>query len=374
MKFPEVITRLPKADHLFRNFNASLKWDSILIGCVLVLVACSFGAKTQVTARTSKTEAFLYDYNTLIEQNGFASYLPFVQTNPKSKTCSQSSFGTMLIHSDSDDWITPADVVIDAREQFGLKGLVATGAPSDYVRDNWFGNLSGWTRSFIRGTYEQLIPIHSTATTFGMQDMYECISYGPESAHQAGEEALNPGIWVPEAEAVAEAAGKCLIYGPAVLDYERMATPNGEDQPDEALLSELISTISPHVDVWMIQLAKYQRWTDAGKDDSGNEFSMKDFIDWISWWVDQIKSSNPGADVWTQLGIGIYDPQQKTCLPPQPPEYILEYRAGLIEAGVDGIFVMPSQPCQESTNPQDHEYYLQSLLTYQQAIELACGQ
>jgi hypothetical protein len=371
MKFSEtILTRLPKADHLIRNLNASLKWNSILIGCVLVLVACRFTTPSQVTARITETEAT--PGGTLIEQNGFASYLPIVQTNPKAQSCSQSSFGTMLIHSDSDDWITPAGVMIDASEQFGLRGLVVTGAPSDYVRDNWFGNLPGWTRSFTRGTYDQLIPIQSTATSFGMQDMYECIGYGPESAHQAGEEALNPLVWVPEAEAVAEAAGKCLIYGPAVLDYERMATPIGENQPDEAVLADLITDVSPHVDIWMIQLAQYQRWTDAGRDDSGNPYTMGDIVNWVDWWVSHIKAANPEAKVWTQLGIGVYDPIQKSCMAPQPPTYILEYREGLIEAGVDGVFVMPSQPCQNSNDSQDHEYYLESLSSLQQAIQLAC--
>lgn len=367
-----MITSMHRIFNSIRSSNASYKRINALLCSVLLLVACSFAPPSQVAASATETETGQEVMP--IEQNEFLGYLPAVMSNTEPQTCSQSSFGTMLIHQDNDDWITPADVMIDANQHLGVKGLVVTGAPSDYVKENWYGNLPGWTRSFTRGTYEELIPIHSTATTFGMQDMYECIGYGPESAHLAGEEALDPFVWVPRAEEVAEAAGKCLIYGPAVLDYELMATPAGSSQPDEAMLADLIARVSPHVDVWMIQLAKYQRWTDAGHDEFGNPFTMDDFVNWVSWWVSIIKQANPKAEVWTQLGIGVYDPIQQSCAPPQPPAYILQYREGLIEAGVDGVFVMPSQPCQDSSDPQDHEYYLQSLSSLQQALNLACGE
>jgi hypothetical protein len=202
--------------------------------------------------------------------------------------------------------------------------------------------------------------------------MYECIAYGPESPHNAGQEALQPLTWVPKAEQIAENTGKCLIYGPAVKDYEQMATPPGADTLDEELLGDLISGVAPHVDVWMVQLAKYQLYADGGHDQEGNDFSMQDFIDWIGWWNSQVKTANPQARVWTQLGIGIFDPIQKECLPPQPPEYLLNYREALIKAGVDGVFVMPSQSCQLSPDPQDHEYYLQSLDVFRQAMDIVC--
>ncbi len=226
----------------------------------------------------------------------------------------------------------------------------------------------------MRGVYAQLEPIHETAIRFGMGDMYECFSYGPESVHEAGEEALDPPYWVPRAEALAEAAGKCLIYGPAVQDYELLATPEGEDGPRDDLLANLITQVAPHVDIWIIQLAKYQFWVDGGRDEDGNPYTMDDFRSWVSGWVSWIKTANPNTKVWTQLGIGRFDPLQQVCLPPQPPEYILEYRETLIEAGVDGVWVMPAMSCQLSGNPQDHEYYLQSLAVFQEAIVLACGQ
>jgi hypothetical protein len=332
---------------------------------------------------TSSGSSFSFDEQSLIQlseildstdqdQEAESAYLPLVLKTRGSTACSVSDFGTMLIETPPGDWISPAEVIIYANDQLGIKGQVATGSPSDKVRDEWYSKLPGWRRAFIRGTYEQLLNIHAAATVFGMQDMYECIAYGPESPHQAGEEALEPLVWVPKAEEVAEEAGKCLVYGPAVKDYERMATPEGEDKPREDLLADLISQVAPHVDVWVVQLAKYQLWADGGHDEDGNDFTMDDFIAWIGWWNTQIKTANPNAEVWTQLGIGVFDPILKACLPPQPPEYILEYREALIKAGVDGIFVMPSQSCQNSENPQDHEYYLQSLDVFKQAMTIAC--
>jgi hypothetical protein len=286
----------------------------------------------------------------------------------------------MLIKVDPDAEITPADVLIYANDQVGVKGMAGTGAPSELVRDEWFGRLPGWTRSFMRGTYAQLQNIAETASLFGMEDMYECFAYGPENAHAAGEEALEPRYWVPQAEALAEAAGKCLIYGPSVRDYEYLAELEGLPDP-----SPIVADCAPHVDIWMIQVAKYQNWVDLGKDEAGNPYTLADFAGWIGEWVSWIKTANPSALVWTQLGIGKWDPLHQRCLPPQPPEYILEYREVLAQAGVDGVWVMPSQPCMPcppssppdfvcSTDPQDHEYYFQSLATFQQAIQMACAQ
>jgi hypothetical protein len=294
------------------------------------------------------------------------SYLPLVLKEGW-RDCSQSSFGTMLIAGEPDDWITPADVLIYANDQLGVKGMAGTGAPSDQVRDEWFGRLPGWTRMFMRGTYDTLTNIHWGATMFGMENMYECFAYGPESAHEAGDEALNPTYWVPQ----------------AVKDYERMC--GGEGNPQDALLAALIAQVAPHVDIWMIQVAKYQSWVDIGHDYDGSPYAMDDFKDWITKWVSWIKTANPNARVWTQMGIGRWDPIQQACLPPQPPEYILEFRQVLHEAGVDGVWVMPSQSCQPcppspppgflcSDDPQDNEYYQQSLAVFQEAIEMACGQ
>jgi hypothetical protein len=286
----------------------------------------------------------------------------------------------MLTQSDPDAAVAPFDVLVYANDQLGIKGMAGTGAPSDFVRDEWFSRLPGWTRSFMRGTFDQLANIHQAAIVFGMEEMYECIAYGPENAHAAGEEALDPRYWVPRAEAVAEAAGKCLIYGPAVRDYEYLAELEELSDP-----APIVGDCAPHVDIWMIQVAKYQNWVDLGRDEDGNPFTLVDFSGWIAEWVFWIKSANPEALVWTQLGIGKWDPLQQSCLPPQPPEYILEYRQVLAEAGVDGIWVMPSQPCMPcppsappdficSTDPQDNEYYQQSLFALQQAIQMACGE
>lgn len=311
-------------------------------------------------------------------------YLPVVIRGGSAMAGPAFNFGTLLMDNGAESWITPADVLIYANDEFGVKGMVAAGAPSERVRDEWFSKLPGWTRLFLRGVYAGLEHIHETAAVFGMADMYECYGYGPESAHQAGDEALDPVYWVPRAKALAAAAGKCLVYGPAVLDYERMATPDGETLPSEDLLSDLIAQVAPHVDVWTIQLGYRQTWADVGHDADGAPYKQDDLTAWVAKWVGWIKGANPETEVWTQMGIGLRDPIADKCLPPQPSEYIVEWHAALDAAGVDGVWVMPAQPCQPcppspspgflcSDDPQDNEYYQQSLLSLQQAVETTCA-
>lgn len=353
------------------NIFAGFHMRSISLSCVIVIVVF-FSTACGLPPITVPTHTIVDEIKPAVTTSAEGNHYVYLPTVTY-ECCSSFSYGTLLIDADPSDWITPADVMIFANDQLGIKGLVAAGAPSDLVRDEWFGKLPGWTRAFIRGNYEQLTSIHTAATLFEMEDMYECIAYGPESIHQAGSEALEPLIWVPKAKELAEKTGKCLIYGPAVNDYELMASNNGEDEPDLEKLANLISSVASHVDIWVIQLAKYQHWNDAGRDDEGNPYSIDDFSSWVSWWVKQIKAGNPSSEVWTQLGIGAYDPIIKDCLSPQPPEYILTYREALTRSGVDGIYVMPSQPCQNSDDPEDHEYYLQSLSMYQQAIQMGEG-
>lgn len=335
----------------------------------------SFHPQDTQPAATRSATTFVPDPSNTEPLPSITSTKPPLNNGTEWTDCSNHSFGTMLLCNETgkclNDWIRPIDVLVKANDRFGIKGMAATGAPSDYLRDHAFGKLPGWTRSFLRGTYESLINVHNATKVFGMEDMYECFGYGPESAHQAGTEALDPLYWVPKAEALAEEASKCLIYGPAVQDYERMSTPEGESQYQENQLSELIAQVAPHVDIWIIQLAKYQTAADNGKDYDGNLYTIEDFEVWITNWIRWIKGSNQNTKVWVQLGIGQSSPNQ-VCQPPQPPEYILEYREILIRAGVDGVFVMPSMPCQYSDDPQEHEYYLQSLATFDAAIQLAC--
>lgn len=314
------------------------------------------------------------------DADNLVAFLPLVVNNvgPDWADCSRIGWGTLLVTSATDADATAANVLIYANDQLGVKGMAGTGAPSEEVRDEWYSRLPGWTRSFMRGTYVQLETVHQAATVFDMEDMYECLTYGPEYEHAAGEEALEPRTWVPRAQALAGSAGKCLIYGPAVRDYELMAQMEGLLDP-----SAIVGDVAPHVDVWMIQLAKYQNWVDLGHDDVGHPYTLIDFTAWIAGWVSWIKDANPEAEVWTQLGIGRWDALAKTCLPPQPPEYLLEYREALASAGVDGVWVMPSQPCMPcppdppagfpcSTDPQDNEYYALSLAAFQQAIDMTC--
>lgn len=310
------------------------------------------------------------------------------------------SFGTYLQDGVANARITPADILIHANNTYGLKGGAATGAPSDNVRDNWYSKLPGWTRYFLRGNYDSLINIHNAATVFNMENMYECIGYGPEYIHQAGTEAAEAQTWVPQAKSLAQSFGKCLVYGPAVCDYEIMADPNIDIHsvsdpaahtqacidvaPQDNLLEAQISAVAPYVDIWTVQLAKYQLITDRGTDYNGNTFGMNEFKTWMSKWVNWIKTANPNAQVWTQLGAGVLDYTQGNCSAPQPPEYILTWREALIESGVDLVWVMPGQSCQPcppspppgftcSSDPQDNEFYLQQLEAIRDAIDLSFG-
>ena len=293
--------------------------------------------------------------------------------------CSVNKIGTMLVMGNTS--YSPGELILNIYNKFDVKGLVAAGAPSSDVRDIYFSKLNGWNRQFIAGTLAQLTNKHSAAKTFSMDNMYDCLTYGPESEHNAGSEALTPEPSVIKAKSIAQEAGKCLFYGPAVRDYETPGriTTNATD----AEIASVIGRVAPHVEGWMIQLGKYQPMVDRGKDFDGNPYSWKDFDAWINKWVEWIKTANPQVEVWTQLGIGERDVLEGKCLAPEPPEYLVEWTGHLVRAGVDGIFFMPSQTCQPCpANPQpdficsddsrDNYYYEQSLKTIESAIGLMC--
>jgi len=267
-------------------------------------------------------------------------------------------WGTLMMDR-PEDRIDAARVLLYANS-IGHRGTAAAGAPSPAVRDAWFSQMPGWTRYFIRGTYAQLLNLGARANQVGMADLYECFGYGPESSHQAGPEALAPLTWVPRAEALAHSYGKCLIYGPAVRDYEERLTDGSREQ-----MAALIAQVAPHVDVWVVQLAKYQGLADMGLP----RYTMADFTDWIGWWAATVKSANPEAQVWVQLGTGKDNPFSVGCTPPAGVPYLLAYRDLLGGVGIDAIHAMPSQLCQMSTDPVQHEWYLQHLEAIRDAIE-----
>lgn len=269
---------------------------------------------------------------------------------------SQPSWGSMLLPSWDGDRISAYDVLLTA-ESLGFDGMVATGAPSEENAAR-YASLDGWIRTFLRGQYSQLQNIDAVANQMGVP--YTHIGYGPESSHQAGEEALDPLTWVPKAEALAASWGKGLIYGPAVMDWEQRIAPNIDDR------AAMVAKIAPHVDIWMVQLGNYERWARTGRDDFGNPFSWETLYERMAWWVTTIKGANPAADVWVQAGIG--RTEGGSCLPPQPVDEFLAYRSRLGEVGVDGLFVMPSQTCQLSSDPADHEAWLQAYEAFKEAV------
>lgn len=268
----------------------------------------------------------------------------------------------MLVRTWEGDRITPYDV-LETAETMGLDGLVGTGGPSADLAAK-YTYLDGWERLFLRGTYATLETMDAAANRFGVP--YTCFGYGPESSHNAGDEALDPLTWVPMASDLAHSYGKCLTYGPAAMDWElRIAT-------DEASRAALIAQVAPYVDIWMLQLGNYERWAKSGKDDAGQPFTWDDLHYKVAWWSAAIKTANPATKLWVQAGVGTTSGGK--CFAPQTPEEILAYRLQLDEDGVDGMFMMPSQTCQLSTDPNDHEMYLQALEAFEGAVILSAGQ
>jgi hypothetical protein len=278
--------------------------------------------------------------------------------------CSQCSFGTMHVRPQEGDWISTEDVLINAFQQDGVLGMVASPVTGEDTK-TLFTQLPGWTRAFVGGTLADIETKPPRAIQLGMEDDYECLSYGPERGRRGDAEAREPEISVVAAEAIADEAGKCLIFGPSLRDMETLAEERGLPDP-----SSIIASCAPHADGWMLNVAKYQL------DVAGGLMTMEEFQAWASVWVQWLKAenANPAIKVWAIVGVGSWDPLNKVCLPPPPPEYILEYREALAAAGVDGIIAMPSLTCQNSNNPADREAYLQSLANFEQAIHLACGQ
>jgi hypothetical protein len=282
---------------------------------------------------------------------------------PQWTDCSQSTFGTMYISSQEDDWITTGDVLINAFQQDGVLGIVASGMATLDTKD-LFIQLPGWTRALVGGTLQDISTKPPRAIQLGMEQDYECLSYGPERGRRGDAEAREPENSVIAAAAIADEAGKCLIFGPSIRDMEDLAQERGLSDP-----SSIVASCAPYADGWMLNVAKYQFEVD------GDKMTMDEFQAWAAEWVGWLKAdnANPDIKVWAIMGIASWDPLNNICLPPPPPEYILEYREALAAAGVDGIVAMPSLTCQNSSNPADREAYLQSLYNYEQAIHMACG-
>lgn len=316
-------------------------------------------SEATVTAKVSTTATAKSNATTEVKPNPTATVkiIPTVPEVPEpTPVTSTPAWGSMLLPSWEGDRISAFEVLLTAKN-LTLDGLVATGSPSEEnaVR---FTALEGWDRVFLRGQYDQFQNVDAAARQMGVP--YTHIGYGPESSHQAGDEALDPLTWVPKAEALAETFGKGLAYGPAVMDWELRIAPNVQDR------AALVTQIAPHVDIWTVQLGNYERWARAGKDDKGNPFSWDTLYERVGWWVSTIKRANPATEVWVQAGIGRTEGGK--CLPPQPVEEFLAYRARLGAIGVDGLFVMPSQTCQLSADPADHEAWLQAYEAFEQAI------
>ncbi len=276
--------------------------------------------------------------------------------------CGECHFGTQIIGDDSGQFILD----IASWPGFVFTGSVSTGA-------EYYPQLPGWTRGLGGGTLDHIRNKHNSAIAFNIGDQYECLVYGPEFGHGAGEEALHPEVNVVEARAIANEAGKCLMYAPAVADYEQHI-------PDQRGISaeELIPTVAQQVDMWGIQLGSRQEDVDEGR------MSVDDFKNWLSQWVNWIKTGNSGVKIIVQMGIGERDPINNVCLPPQSAEYILEWRQRMVDL-IDGIIIMPAQPCQPcppnpspgfpcSNDPMDNQYYRESLQVAKQAVTMVCGQ
>jgi hypothetical protein len=236
----------------------------------------------------------------------------------------------------------------------------------------YFPQLPGWTRGLGGGSLQQISNKNSTAELLGIGDEYECLVYGPESSHSAGEEALYPEINILTAEDYADDAGKCLMYAPSVGDYEEhIPLARGIEKED------LVPLVAPHVDMWGFQLGNRQGFVDRGF------ISVEEFRGWLEPWIDLIRSNNPDIQIIAQMGIGKHDPATDACLPPPSEEYYLQWRE-LVADLIDGIVIMPPQPCQPcpenpppgfpcSNDPQDNVYYAQYFQVIVDATNSICS-
>lgn len=197
-----------------------------------------------------------------------------------------------------------------------------------------YPSLKGWQRGLGGGSLQQITNKNDAARVKGIQDDYDFLVYGPESGHQAGDEALRPEESIIKAKQIADQAGKQLLYAPSVEDYE---THIQEERAVNGM--SLVPLVAPYVDIWGIQLGNKQGLVDSGRT------SRADFIAWLANWSAQIKEANPKAKIVVQLGIGTHDPLTKTCLPPPPLSYLFSWR-DTMSPYIDGIIIMPAQPCQ----------------------------
>lgn len=322
---------------------------SLQIWPLLFLSSCGSGHDSQITDASGPPADVAHDGPTTDGTSATPDSASATPDGASSDTstgawspCEACSFGTQIISDES-------ALLIKNLDQY-QKGYVFTGSPYNAVDidpdpniDFGYENLAGWQRGFVEGTMDRLQNKPGAASGAGLGDHYEYLAYGPESAHQAGDEALWPDVNVPKVKDWAAAAGKQLMYAPSREDYETnipAARPSVNPQ-------HLIADVAQHVDIWGLQLGYLQGQVDDG------ELSESEFAAWLDQWGNWIRvgdpaaghPGNPATRMVVQMGIAKYDAKQGTCLPPEPVEYILRWRERVASV-VDGIIVMPSQRCQ----------------------------
>ena len=275
--------------------------------------------------------------------------------------CEDCHFGTQIIGE------TSAQFVLNINQ---FPGFVFSGNILNGVY--YYPQLPGWTRGLGGGSLQQITNKDAVATSMGIGDEYECLVYAPESGHTAGIEALYPDENILTAESIADKAEKCLMYAPSIADYE-----DAIELERGITGEEIIPLVAPHVDIWGFQFGNRQGLVDNGT------WTQEGFLEWFDHWVNLIKASNPDIQIIAQLGIGDHDPVTDLCLPPPPPEYILEWRE-MLAPRVNGLVIMSAQPCQPcppnvqdgfpcSYDTQDIEYYNQYFDVTVQAVNMVCS-
>jgi len=296
-------------------------------------------------------------------------------------SCEECSFGTQLVLEASASFIQDVDPF--------QQGYVFTGSPFNAIDINpdpdvqfGFADLDGWQRGFIEGVMSRLQNKPAAAIQAGLEDHYEYLAYAPESLHSAGTEALWPDVNVPIVKGWAEDAGKKLLYAPSRQDYDQHIS---EVRPD-VNIEHLIADVAQYVDIWGIQLGFLQGDVDEG------DMPEEEFMIFLTNWVNRIKvgkpeeghPGNPNTKIVVQLGIAKYDKATETCLPADPPEYLLYWRERMADL-IDGLVLMPSQQCQPcppnpepgfpcTTDPEFISRYQQSYDNALEAAGIVCGQ
>lgn len=260
-------------------------------------------------------------------------YLPVVVSNEAGGSCWNNGLGSILLTEQSSGEST-APYLLGLHED-GFRGMVGT--PTYEEAGAYFPLFPGWDRVQVCNSHDCLRQRAQRAADENLD--YEYLAYGPERLGGVPDEEKYNLPWATEeARNIAREWNKPLMISYSTKQLHQEAEERGFDWNNP---SEVVATLAPYGDLWLIQAAdEYWRLDDGSTRPilsqrvypPGAEFRAE-----VQRWVSWIREANPEIGIWIQLAmqrIGVQGENQPSA------ETVIAYMDSISDL-VDGVYLMP---------------------------------